>query len=406
MNVLLLTPELPPDDRAKVPHHILQEIRLLSLLPVKLHVLTGVQTSIRVPAVSFHVMPQTGRAPLETARSFWFGLRHGLGIHNYAASKKNRFAFEAILNNRIDVVHSHWAYPEGTGAAWAAHAAGIPCIMTLRGVEINVDRNSNYGYRLNRSYESVLRHSLQLASRITVASSESMRSVESLIGASGKTLLIPNGIDLERFRSSDSKAAIAASSPERSVPFRILTLGNLVRNKRFDVVISAISLLRTRGRDVRCIVAGEGPMRAALEHQIHTQSLQGVVTLEGSVHFDEVPSYFAGCDAFAFASAAEGFGNVLAEAMAMSRPVVSTPVGVARDVIRDGVNGFIVPPGDARAMAERLEHLMDHPECARAMGERARGTVVEQLTIQRRVESFYELYQQCLSMSGREELSI
>lgn len=403
MRVLLLTPVLPFSADAKVPHHILQEIQFLAQLPLELHVLTAKASSLKIPGVTFHVMPQTRGNPLEVARCGWFGLRHGPGIRQYAAAKKNCFIHELINRLKIDIVHSHWAFPAGTGGVWAARAAGIPCIMTLRGVDINKDESVRYGYRLDPRYEAVLKRSLLCADRITVASTYSQTDVEGLIGRSDKTILLANGLDLDRFTPTAAQFVNAKREHGFDDEFVIFTLGQLVRKKRFDVVVAAMSLLRTSARPVRCLIAGEGPMRSDLQAQIRDESLDSLVTLIGAAHFDQVPGYYAACDAFVFASAAEGFGNVIVEAMAMAKPVVSTPVGVAKDIIEDGVNGFLFPFGDAAALAERLAFLMDHPDLARRIGDRARATVVPKISIQNRVQSFYDLYSDCIAerMAGR-----
>ncbi len=406
--VLLLTEGVPKSDQTKAPQHILQEIRFLANLPLDLHVLTDTETRIEIPNVKLHVLPQTGREPRKVVRSMLFGLRQGhLGAirptsREYIAAKKNMLVYDIIMRERIDLVHSHWAYPEGTGGTWAAKAAGVPVIMTLRGVDINKEVDVGYGYRLDPAYERTLTQSLSLADRITVASKYSQACVHELIPANGKTRILPNGVDLHRFTSPDDSTRRAVREAlfldDR---FTLFSLGGLVQNKRFGVVIQALALLQAREMHLHCVICGEGPERKRLEGLTAAVSLQQVVSLAGAVHFDDVPKYYAACDAFVFASAAEGFGNVILEAMAMGKPVVTTPVGFARDIIRDGVNGLLVPFNDPQAIADRIAFLMDNPEEARRMGERAHADVVPKYSIENRVKAFYELYLECLEEKGR-----
>jgi len=411
LRVLLLTPALPSDEQARVPTHILQEIRHLAELPIELHVITGNRTSVEIPRVTFHVLPRTRKNPLALAKVLGFAMRNlgkipGITCVSlrrfYLAVKKNWLIGEFLRECPVDVIHSHWAFPEGTGGTWAASQAGLPVVMTLRGVDINRDEEVDYGYRLNAAYEHILRRSLQVADRITVASSYSRGNVDRLIGSRSKTRMVPNGLDVEMFCAGFS--SILESGRKLGLArngFTVFTLGELVRNKRFEVIVKAVALLRQKGHEVTCLIGGEGPMRADLESQIGELGVGSCVKLLGALHFSTVPDYYAACDAFVFASAAEGFCNVLLEAMAMARPVITTPVGMAEDTVKDGVNGLLVPFDDPEAMAERIQFLMNNPEKAREIGDRARETVVPRFSMQNRVKAFYDLYVECLREKGR-----
>jgi glycosyltransferase involved in cell wall biosynthesis len=405
LRILLLAPELPKDGKAKEPMHILQEIQHLAQLPIELHVMTASHTNITIQGVTFHVLPQTNRNPFKLAKVLAFAVRNlyhipGVSLKAlarfYRAAKKNCAIADFLRDCPVDVIHSHWAYPEGTGGTWAARKVGIPAVMTLRGVDINRNDDVGYGYRCESAYEGILRTSLQMANRVTVASSYSQQNAERLMGIGSKVSVLPNGLDLALF-SPDQHSRLEAKESLGLAPdkFALFTLGNIVANKKFDVIVKAMAVLREKGRNVTCLIGGAGPMRGELDSLIAKLGLDQSVQMLGALHFSKVAQYYAACDAFVFASASEGFGNVTLEAMSMARPVITTPVGMAEDCIQDGVNGLLAPFDDPDAFAEKVIHLMDNPAVAHDIGVRARDSVVPRLSIANRVEGFYRLYLDC-----------
>jgi len=137
--------------------------------------------------------------------------------------------------------------------------------------------------------------------------------------------------------------------------------GRLVEQKGFPYLIDAFALVRERVPGAGLWIVGEGADRAALEQQIANRSLADSVRLLG---FRDNPyRYMAAADIFVLSSIFEGFGNVVAEAMACGTAVVSTdcPYGPS-EIITDGVNGLLVPPRDVPALAAAILRVLGDPE--------------------------------------------
>lgn len=155
--------------------------------------------------------------------------------------------------------------------------------------------------------------------------------------------------------------AAAATAPPRHAarrPFRVVTAGRLTRQKGHPTMLDALSILvNERKLDVQLVVLGDGPDRTALAAQAEELGLWDCIEWVGWVK--NIHAVMASCDAFAFTSLYEGFGNALVEAMACGLPVVSTdcPSGPA-ETLDGGRYGFLVPVGDARAIADSLAALM------------------------------------------------
>jgi glycosyltransferase involved in cell wall biosynthesis len=154
-----------------------------------------------------------------------------------------------------------------------------------------------------------------------------------------KLRVVPNGIELPL------RPALPGT--------HVLALGRLIPSKGVDVVIEAVSRLP----DARLVVAGDGPARPALEALARRRGAG--VEFSGHVARERLPEIFARARCLVLAArAGEGFPNVLLEAMASGVPVIATPVAGVSDLVRDGANGLLVPPGDVGALRGAMERLL------------------------------------------------
>lgn len=123
------------------------------------------------------------------------------------------------------------------------------------------------------------------------------------------------------------------------------------------------------------VIVGSGPEEQVLRHQIRALGLDGHVFLAGPQPYEMVPHYYGAADCFLLCSTREGTSMVLLEAAYFGLPVVSTETTGARDAVRDGETGYLVPRRDARTLAARLLQVLEDPSLARAMGLRGRAFV-------------------------------
>ncbi|GAB7022225.1 glycosyltransferase family 4 protein [Salidesulfovibrio brasiliensis] len=158
-----------------------------------------------------------------------------------------------------------------------------------------------------------------------------------------------------------------------SAPF-IMGAGRLCRQKRFDVLIDAFSLIANTHPDWNLCIAGEGPLKRELQSQTYSLGLENRIFFPG--HIKEIGGLFRQADVFVLSSDYEGFPNVLCEAMCAGLPCVSSdcPSGPS-DIIEDGKSGFLVPPGDKDALAHSLATLVKSKTLRKTIGREAAEAV-------------------------------
>ena len=181
--------------------------------------------------------------------------------------------------------------------------------------------------------------------------------------------------------------------------FRIVTTGNLVWLKGHEYALMSIRQLIDLGIDVQFDIIGDGPERQRIRYTIQDLGLEEHVRLHGGLDQAGVREILQRADAFVLSSLSEGISNAVLEAMACGLPVVTTDCGGMREVIADGVEGFVVPLREPQAMASRLASLATSSELRRQMGEAARSTVVNRFSLSSQVKHFCDLYQAALSSS-------
>lgn len=198
--------------------------------------------------------------------------------------------------------------------------------------------------------------------------------------------VIPNGVDLERFRSSPVRVG---GTP------RILFVGRLDPVKRPLLLVEiAARLVKRRGaQDFKMIVAGDGPDSAALRRRVRRAALEGVFEFHGFI--DDVASLFGECDVCVLPSRAEGIPLVVLEALASARPVVASNVGAVSELLDPSCGVLIdVDARESDAFADALNALLERPDVRTKMGEAGRKKIEAKYDIRRTREVYLKLFDQ------------
>jgi glycosyltransferase involved in cell wall biosynthesis len=181
--------------------------------------------------------------------------------------------------------------------------------------------------------------------------------------------------------------------------FVLGTVARLEEQKGHEVLLAAVSRIIREIDDLTVLIVGDGPLRPVLEAQTRKLGLEKVVRFLGTRR--DVPLLLRALDLFVMPSRWEGIPLTLLEAMGAGLPVVSTRVGRAGEIIADGVNGLLVPPGDPEALAAAILSACRRPEARRAWAEEARRTVVARYSLDHMLGQFADLYRQLAGKGPR-----
>jgi colanic acid/amylovoran biosynthesis glycosyltransferase len=262
-----------------------------------------------------------------------------------------------------DILHCHFG-PNGERAALLRRigAVGGKIVTTFHGADLR------YGLAHRGEVYARLREDGDLYLTI---SEYNRRSLEEIGFDPARMLGHRMGVDLRRFPCRWD--AGGTTRPEGQ-PFTILTVARLAEVKGIEYGLRAIhQLCKLRpGLAVRYNIVGEGALRGKLETLAAELAPAEVVTFLGGLDHEGVASRMQEADVFLLPSLAEALPVVLIEAQATGLPVVATDVGATGEAIIDGQSGFLVPPADAAAIADRLAYLADQPELWPQMGRAGR----------------------------------
>jgi glycosyltransferase involved in cell wall biosynthesis len=175
-------------------------------------------------------------------------------------------------------------------------------------------------------------------------------------------------------------------------------IGRMASVKRTDDILLAFKGLRDRGVDACLCLVGDGPDREHLEQRAHDLGIMRDTLFLG--YQSDVAPFYAAFDTMVLPSANEGTPVSAIESLAAGRPVVATRVGGVPDVIRDGVDGFLVEAGDTETLADRLAELAHDPELRARMGAAGRERVLPRYAVDRLVDDIDRLYRSLLAAKG------
>jgi glycosyltransferase involved in cell wall biosynthesis len=290
-----------------------------------------------------------------------------------------------------DIVHTH-SSKAGIVGRVAARLAGVRHVV-----------HSAHGWAFNPHQPGLERLLYQTLERsvgwftdaiVLVAQANLDAAKELKIGRPEQYRIIRSGIEVERFaRQPGDRASVCAEFGFDVESFIIGSVARLSSPKEPYLLVEALARIRARHPEAVLLLVGEGEYRAATEAAITRHGLQDRVRLAGLRN--DVPRLLGACDAFALATRWEGLPRVLPQALAAGLPIVSSAVDGTVEAVRDGVTGYLVPPSDVDAMADRLCRLACDPAAARRMGE-AGLRLVEEFSAKKMVRQLEELYEELM----------
>lgn len=290
-----------------------------------------------------------------------------------------------LRRERIDVIHAHnprdWFI-----AAAAAAGSSVTCVGTRHILRPVANLSLKRGFL--RRFGAL------------IAVSDAVRAAAAGLVDADRLVTVPNGIDLPtESRAGEDLRRELGLAPGRPV---IGTIARLAPEKGHEDLLRAARLLSGRWPGLAVVLVGDSP--AGSGHSRELRRRAAALGLGDRVHFcgyrPRAAELAAAFDIHVTCSRAEPFGLATLEAMAQGRPVVATRSGGSPEIVADGVEGFLVPPGDPGRLAARLDCLLDSPGLRREMGRRGRDRVARDFGLDLMVRRTEAVYRQALARAA------
>ncbi len=297
-----------------------------------------------------------------------------------------------LRRGATDIIHVH----NGRCALWGALAVSLArrgaCVATHHFIEPAHATQSGLKGRASGAVHGEIER--RIAGHIAIS-----RAVADALEARGELRssqisIVPNGISLSPSQNSEAPSHGKDSPPELGA--EVVCVARLQKEKDVPTLVRAMSRLNAnRPSPVRCVVAGEGQERAAIEEVIAQEAGCNVVLAGFTPH---AALLLRASRVAVLPSVAEPFGLALLEAMAQKKPVVAVNCGGPAEIVVEGETGLLVPPGDPDAMGHALGILLDDPTRAAAMGEAGYARLLAFYGADRMAERTLNVYQSALNV--------
>jgi len=240
---------------------------------------------------------------------------------------------------------------------------------------------------------------------ITINNDDYKVAVEKKMVPHGKVVYIKGvGVDAEKFDPEKYDSEVYEHYRKKfgfkDDDFVIIDIAEFIKRKNLYSLIEAFSRVLTYDESAKLLIVGDGTLFNKISDMLENKKLKGKVILPG--RRSDIPELLYMSNLFAFTSIHEGLPKSVMEAMAMEKPVVAYNIRGVRDLVEDGVNGFLVPFGDIESFADKIIYLMDNPEVAKETGKRGREKILKEFSLDKVIKDMKKLYKEILE-DGKSE---
>jgi glycosyltransferase involved in cell wall biosynthesis len=305
--------------------------------------------------------------------------------------------YRLIRRGRYDIVHTH-SSKAGVLGRIAAWLAGTPIIVhTLHSLVFHEYQSA----WKNRLYIALKRRCAPLTDAfISVNAKTQEGALAAGIGSPDRHQVIYSGMELEPFLGIAGRLPASEAKRRLGIPPQARVVGKIARLtplKGHAQLLDAAAVIARGAPDAWFLLVGNGILREELEARAVALGIRARTVFAGLVPPAEVPAHIQAMDVVVHSSLREGIARVIPQAGAVGKPVVTFALDGAPEVIRDGVSGFLVPPGDTGALGERVLELLGDPGRCEAFGAAGREFAAANFSADQMVERIGGVYERLIA---------
>lgn len=378
MRVLFLNYEYPPlgGGAANATAYILREFSKIPDLEVDLitssvdrqYYLEKIGESIRI-----HRLP-IGKNP----KNLHFQSQKDLLAYTWKAFW---FSRKLIQKNHYDLTHSFFSVPCGFLSLVYKILYKLPYVVSLRGADV-----PGYSDRFDWMYKFIapLIKFIWNRAAAVISNSRGLRDLALQSKPKKDIGIIYNGVDIVQFHPDPSR---------RQTDEFIITSGasRITHRKGLDYLIEATAKLTSEHPEIKIKIMGEGNAENDLKKQVLKLHLEKHVEFLGRIPREKTAPYYQEASLFVLPSLNEGMSNAMLEALATGLPLLATDTGGTRELLTDGINGFIIKTKDATDIAEKIEKIINDKDLRESMSHASRQ-LAETMSWAKVANQYFELY--------------
>jgi len=300
-----------------------------------------------------------------------------------------------------DIVHTH-SSKAGILGRWAARLLRVPCIVhTIHGLPFHPYERPLLNWLYIRLERSAAKCSDAI---ICVANAMAEQSLAAGVGRPDLYTTIYSGMDIDEFLRAGAKRA--ATRQRLGFADSDIVIGKIARIaplKGYEYVVQIAPELLRRFPRARFLFVGDGTLRPEIERAVADAGMSDRIVFTGLVPATEIPELVSAMDVLVHASLREGLARVLPQALASGKPVVSFDIDGAKEVVLDGVTGYLVEPESAEGLLDALTKVLSLPDLGRSLGEEGRRRFANAFRKEEMVRRIAALYEQLLRRCPRRE---
>lgn len=259
-----------------------------------------------------------------------------------------------IRKERPNIIHAHWAIPSGLIGVIVGKLLRKKVIITVHDSDVTTFPSRS------KIAKSLISYALNQASYIVPTNSTLEEIVKKNFNIpKEKISVIPLGIDKELFKPFNKETARSSLDLPKNKKI-ILFIGALLKIKGVDYLVESMPQIIKANKDAVFLFVGEGPLQKKLKERIDSLGYSSKVQFVGSKPYKEIPLWLNASDVLVLPTLSKGLGMVVIEAISTGTPIVSSPVGAAKKLVLEGVNGFTVEPGQSVKIAEKVNTILEN----------------------------------------------
>ena len=295
--------------------------------------------------------------------------------HWFSSQKKFLVLLLALIKNRYTIIITSSVSPQTVISLLASKITRSKYILWIE--DWFVPKPKSFKARIRFSLlDLIAKCVLENAGAIVVEGSPQRRYVRNF-GVPNEKVFQANhsSLDYSKFKSMNLRQKLNIGNA-----FVILYLGRIIERKGLDVLIKAFSMIEQEREDAYLVICGDGNFRGSCESIVKEMQIKHVIFAGSIIQEEEKASFYKTADVFVLPSRivaeeeiAEGWGLVINEAMSMGKPVITTDaVGAVEDLVRNGINGYVVKNGEIKELYLALRKMVEDPRLQKTMGENSR----------------------------------